>query len=153
MSYFHLHFHETLCSDSLVWICTDRSWKCLHSDICINAKWLRRMIMNTKWINNDMWIMNTIYSSSDKIVSFLACTCINSIRHYSSSSFSTLPAHHRHLLSLDSIASFLKAVFQNQLSSPPLSAALLPWYVCLYLFYKFFVLQESVLLRIQLQIT
>ena len=56
---------------------TDSSRKCLHSDICLNVKRSCCTIMNTKWINNDIWIMNTIYSSSDKILSFLACTGVN----------------------------------------------------------------------------
>lgn len=49
--------------------------------------------MNTKWINNDMWIMNTIYSSSDKIVSFLACTCISYLLQASVTTCQTLFWH------------------------------------------------------------
>lgn len=94
ISSFHLYMHETL-----LWNCRESFWKCLHSDICLNAEWICRMIMNTKWINNDMWIMNTIYSSSDKIVSFLTCTCINYLpQAYHRLAVSPL-AHHRHLLS------------------------------------------------------
>lgn len=55
---------------SLVRARITHSGRCLHSDICVTAKWICHMIMNTKWINNDMWIRNTIYSSSDKIVLF-----------------------------------------------------------------------------------
>lgn len=83
ISSFHNCICKNLLGNSLVWTCTDSSRKCLHSDICLNARWICHMIMNTKWINNDMWIMNTIYSTSDKIVSFLACTCINCLPHAS----------------------------------------------------------------------
>lgn len=89
---------------------TDSSRKCLHSDICLNVKRSCCTIMNTKWINNDIWIMNTIYSSSDKILSFLACTCVNYLTQASVAACQgSLLAHHRHLLSLGRMAASLKA--------------------------------------------
>lgn len=103
LSSLHLWIHE-----NPVWTCSESSRKCLHSDICLNAKWSCRMIMNTKWINNDMWIMNTIYSSSDKIVSFLACTCINYLPQAQPQPAGSLLAHHRHLLSPGRTAASLK---------------------------------------------